>query len=162
MCITIPIESKTTERNKIVDTPVLLDTGAAGNFMNKSYAQQHDILLYKLPRPIVPRNVDGSLNQSGKITHYTWIRTKLLGRTILSRLLVTNIGAQDIIFGLPWFQEHNPTINWRTGKITFDQDIAQESLHYHLTNEERKKETSNLPMTTIRHLTTEKQRNKRK
>ena len=37
MRITIPIESKITKENKTVNTPVLLDTRAGGNFMNKSY-----------------------------------------------------------------------------------------------------------------------------
>ena len=73
MHITIPIESKTSRRNKIVDTPVLLDTGAGGNFMNKSYAKQNKLLLYPLDTPITPRNIDGSLNQEGEITHYAWV-----------------------------------------------------------------------------------------
>ena len=77
MCIIIPMESKTTKENKTVDTPVLLDTGAGGNFMNKNYAKQNNIILYPLDKPIIPRNVDGSLNQEGEITHYTWVRAKL-------------------------------------------------------------------------------------
>ena len=71
--ITLPIESKTTEGNKTVENPVLLDTGAGGIFMNKSYAKKHNIEVYKLNTPIIPHNVDGTLNQAGKITHYTWI-----------------------------------------------------------------------------------------
>ena len=62
MHITIPIESKTSGENKIVNTPVLLDTRAGGNFMNKSYAKQNKLLLYPLNTPITPRNVDGSLS----------------------------------------------------------------------------------------------------
>ena len=73
MCIIIPIESKTAGRNKTVDTPVLLDTRAGGNFMNKSYAKKNKLLLYPLDTLITPRNVDGSLNQEGEITHYTWV-----------------------------------------------------------------------------------------
>ena len=71
--IMLPIESKTTEGNKTVQTPVLLDTGAGGIFMNKSYAKKHNIKVYKLNTPIIPCNVDRTLNQAGKITHYTWI-----------------------------------------------------------------------------------------
>ena len=71
--ITLPIESKTTEENKIVETPILLDTRAGGIFMNKSYTKKPNIEVYKLDTPIIPHNVDGTLNQSRKITHYTWI-----------------------------------------------------------------------------------------
>ena len=49
--ITLPIKSKTTEGNKIVKTPILLDTGI---FMNKSYAKKHNIEVYKLDTPIIP------------------------------------------------------------------------------------------------------------
>ena len=86
MRIIIPIESKTARRNKTVDTPVLLDTGAGGNFMNKSYTKKNKLLLYPLDTPITPRNVDGSLNQEGEITHYTWVRAKMDRQFALVRL----------------------------------------------------------------------------
>ena len=79
MRIIIPIESKTSGENKTVDTPVLLDTRAGGNFMNKSYAKRNKLLLYPLDTPITLRNIDGSLNQEGEITHYTWVRAKMDG-----------------------------------------------------------------------------------
>ena len=51
MCIIIPIESKTMKENKTVNTPVLLDTGAGGNFMNKNYAKRNNITLYLSGQP---------------------------------------------------------------------------------------------------------------
>ena len=51
--ITLPIESKTTEGNKIVKTPILLNTRAGGIFMNKSYAKKHNIEVYKLNTPAI-------------------------------------------------------------------------------------------------------------
>ena len=92
MRIIIPIESKTSGENKTINTPVLLDTGAGGNFINKSYTKWNQLLLYPLDTPITPRNVDGSLNQEGEITHYTWVRAKMDGQFSLVRLLVTNLG----------------------------------------------------------------------
>ena len=32
--------------------------------------------------------------------------------------MITNIGSQDIIFGLPWFKDYNPQIDFDMGKIT--------------------------------------------
>ena len=130
MCIIIPIESKTSGENKTADTPVLLDTGARGNFMNKSYAKQNKLLLYPLDTPITPRNVDGSLNQEGEITHYTWVWAKMDGWSSLVRLLITNLGNQDIIFGLPWFKEHNPQIEWSTGRIKLSRTATENYLTY--------------------------------
>ena len=132
--IILPIESKTTKGNKTVETPVL-DTGAGGIFMKKSYAKKHNIKVYKLDTPVIPHNVDGTLNQAGKITHYTWIQTKFQDITILLWLLITNIGSQDIIFRLPWFKDYNPQIDWNTGKITIQKKAKTGWLKYSQDNQ---------------------------
>ena len=36
----------------------------------------------------------------------------------LLEYLVTNLGNEDIILGLPWLQRVNPDIDWRKGQIT--------------------------------------------
>jgi hypothetical protein len=33
--------------------------------------------------------------------------------------MVTGLGKQKIILGFPWLNEHNPDIDWRTGKFTW-------------------------------------------
>src|SRR6201996_6893797 len=154
MRIIIPIESKTTKENKTVDTPVLLDTGAGGNFMNKNYAKRNNIILYPLDKPIIPRNIDGSLNQEGEITHYTWIQAKLNGQPSLVRLLVTNLGAQDIIFALPWFKEHTPQIEWSTGNIKLPRTATANSLTYRRTDKKRNQEIKDKTPVMVHQLTT--------
>ena len=115
MHISLPIVCKTTKGNKTVETKILLDSGAGGVFMNPSFARKHDILLYLLLKPILPKNVDGTINKAGKITHFAWIKTKIDSRTDLVRVLITDIGEQDFLFGLPWFVETDPRIRWKTG-----------------------------------------------
>ena len=161
MRITLPIESKTTEGNKIVKTPVLLDTGAGGIFMNRAYAKKHNIELYKLDSPIIPRNVDGTLNQAGKITHYTWIRTNFQDTTILVWLMITNIGSQDIIFGLPWFKDYNPEIDFVTGKITIQKKAKTGWMKYTHDNRARLAETKDKPTVTIQLVKTEKKKGRK-
>src|SRR5271163_3879539 len=146
--ITIPITCKTERENKIIDTSVLLDSGAGGRFMHPDYAQKHNILLHKLRYPIIPKNVDGTENKIGKITHFTWIRTEIDRQLYLERLLICNIGSSDIIFGLPWFQEYNPSINWKTGEIEMPKRTREITKEYYVKNQRRKKETS-IPITTI-------------
>ena len=89
MHISIPIILKTIRGNETVETKVLLDTGAEGLFMNKNYVEEHDIILQKLLNPIIPRNIDGTLNHAGQITHFTWIQAK-----IDKRKLLENSGSQ--------------------------------------------------------------------
>ena len=45
--------------------------------------------------------------------------------TMLVRLMITNIGSQDIISGLPWFKDYNPQIDFDTGKITIQKKARQ-------------------------------------
>ena len=47
----------------------LLDSGTTGMFMDKRTAAKHGFRLQKLERPIVVRNVDGTNNSAGAITH---------------------------------------------------------------------------------------------
>ena len=35
------------------------------------------------------------------------------------QLLIMGLGKQKIILGFPWLNEHNPDINWRTGKFSW-------------------------------------------
>ena len=79
LTVNLLIQNKTERGNKIVETNILLDTGAGGMFMNQEYAKRHGIVLYKLPWPITPQNVDGTENQAGKITHFTWIQMEING-----------------------------------------------------------------------------------
>ena len=106
MNISIPIMSKTVRGNRTIVTKVLLNTGAGGLFLDKKYTDKHKIILQKLPNPITPQNIDGTLNQAGQITHYTWIQVQIDKRKFLEIFLITNLGSSDIIFGL----ENNPQI----------------------------------------------------
>jgi hypothetical protein len=63
-------------------------------------------------------NVDGTKNKRGTITSFVKLKIKINERQMNLRLLVTGLGKQKIILGFPWLNEHNPDINWRTGKFS--------------------------------------------
>ena len=48
---------------------VLLDSSATGMFIDRQVAARHGFKLQKLERPIAVRNVDGTNNSRGAITH---------------------------------------------------------------------------------------------
>ena len=127
----------------------ILDTGAGGMFMHLDYTKKHKIILHKLRFPITPRNVDGTENQAGKITHFTWVQTRIDGRKSLERLLVSNIGSSDIIFGLPWFKEHNPFINWNTGNVQILQNAMKAFKGYQEKKTRRERDLKNLEIANI-------------
>src|ERR1700677_457271 len=140
MHISIPIVIKTVTGNKTVETKVLLDTGAEGLFMDKNYAEKHDIVLQKLPNPITPSNVDGTLNHAGQITHFTWIQAKIDKRTLLEKLWITDLGSSDVIFGFPWFKENNPQIEWKTGRVQLPKADPETTFLYLAKDGQRRKE----------------------
>src|SRR6202522_2942815 len=140
MHISIPIVIKTVAGNKAVETKVLLDTGAEGLFMDRNYAEEHDIVLQKLPDPITPSNVDGILNHAGQITHFTWIQAKIDKRKLLEKLWITDLGSSDVIFGFPWFKEDNPQIVWKTGRVQLPKADLETIFLYLAKDEQRRKE----------------------
>ena len=142
MHLSIPITCKTVRGNKTIVTKVLLDTGEGGLFLDKKYAEKHHIILYDLPNPITPRNIDGTLNQARQITQFTWVQVKIDKRKFLEKLLVTNLGSSDIIFGLPWFMENNPQIEWKTGKVQLPKADLDMTFLYLAKNRQRNKETT--------------------
>ena len=63
----VGIEKVDTHEERTVK--VLLGSGATGMFMSKSLAQKGGYRLIKLDRPLQVRNIDGTSNSSGAITH---------------------------------------------------------------------------------------------
>jgi len=47
----------------------LLDSGTTEMFMDRQTAARHGFKLQKLERPLVVRNIDGTNNSGGAITH---------------------------------------------------------------------------------------------
>ena len=109
--------------------------------MDKNYAEEHNVILQKLPNPITPRNIDGTLNQAGQITHFTWIQAKIDQRKLLEKLWITDLGSSDVIFSLPWFKENNPQIVWKMEKVQFPKADLDTTFLYLAKDEQRRKET---------------------
>ena len=66
------IEIKTTlHLDKEVDELALIDSGAGGNFIEEETVKRLQLVKTELRRPITIRNVDGSQNYHGLITHRT-------------------------------------------------------------------------------------------
>ena len=93
-------------------TDALIDSGADGTFLDKKFALKNKVALAPLDRKIVPYNVDGTKNKSGIIEHCTWLKLRIGKKDIATRFLVTDLGKETMILGLPWLEEYNPKIDW--------------------------------------------------
>ena len=102
----------------LVQVQALLDTGANSCFMDRDVAQAHQIPLHKLPCPVSVIVIDGRLIASGKIFEESEPIHTLLGD--LGCIVFFNIirsPEHRIVLGLPWFELHNPIIDWRSREI---------------------------------------------
>ena len=96
----------------------MIDSGATGLFLNSTYAQKHHMNIRPLQHPIKLYNIDGSLNCAGSITHSVRLMTQVdKNPPQLLEFLVTNLGNEDIILGLPWLRRVNPNIDWKEGRL---------------------------------------------
>jgi len=100
-----------------VTVKALLDSGATGMFMDKKMAEKYRFRLQKLERPIAVRNVDGTDNSGGAITHQVEVNMYYKGYVERMRMDVCDLGKTDVILGMPWLQAHNPEIDWETGEV---------------------------------------------
>ncbi|KAI5116117.1 hypothetical protein M0805_000523 [Coniferiporia weirii] len=114
----IPITIIVHDQN--VSTNALIDSGAEGKFIDTKFVIKHRIPTKPLRQPIQVRNIDGTPNQHGTITRFTWRLIKIGGQSITTTFLVTSLGKEDVILGLPWLKRHNPAINWTTGTISIN------------------------------------------
>jgi len=100
-----------------ITVKVLLDSGATGILIDWRMAAKHGFRLQKLKRPITVRNVDGTNNSTGAITHQVEVNMYYKGHIERIRMDVCDLGKTEVILGMPWLQAYNPEINWETGEV---------------------------------------------
>jgi len=95
----------------------LLDSSATGMFMDRQTAARHGFKLQKLERPLMVKNVDGTVNSGGAITHQVECNVFYKGHMKRMRMDICDLGKTEVILGMPWLAAHNPEINWKTGEV---------------------------------------------
>ena len=96
---------------------MLLDSSAMGMFIDWKMAAKYRFRLQKLERPIMVRNVDGTNNSVGAITHQVEANVYYKGHVERMRMDMCDLEKTDVILGMPWLQAYNPEINWETREV---------------------------------------------
>jgi hypothetical protein len=91
----------TPEKESIKIKP-LVDSGAGAIFMDQNYGWKHGFNLTKLEYPIMARNMDRTENKQGAIRYYTDLDLQVNSKMKTEQFLITGLGNQKIILGLPW------------------------------------------------------------
>jgi hypothetical protein len=109
---------------KPVTLMALIDSGAGGNFIDEETVTKLQLARTELLKPIIVRNVDGTHNNNGHITHRAIFDATIAGKRQTLSLLITCLGKQPIILGLPWLISMNPDINWANGHLQWRNTTA--------------------------------------
>jgi hypothetical protein len=71
----------------------------------------------KLSQVVPVYNVDGSPNQDGAISEVADLLLRYNGHSERALFCVTGLGKQNLILRHTWLKDHNPEVDWRTGKV---------------------------------------------
>ena len=96
----------------------MIDSGASGLFADRSFIERNQLRTAPLRHPIFVHNIDGSLNKSGSITHFVRLKLTVDTNEVWTDFLVTDLGGEEVILGLPWLRDTNPRIDWAKGLLT--------------------------------------------
>ena len=105
------------ESHEGIVVKALLDSGATGLFIDTTFAREKGFKIEKLKNPLLVRNVDGTVNVGGAITHQVECNMFFKGHMERARMDVYNLGKTEMILEMPWLAAHNPEINWEKGEV---------------------------------------------
>jgi len=108
---------KRVDNHEGVSVKALLDSGATGMFADKKFVEKNGFKLEKLDRPVKIKNVDGTENSRGLVTHEIEVNVYYRGHVERMRLDVYDLGRTEVILGILWLTAHNPEINWETEEV---------------------------------------------
>jgi hypothetical protein len=116
-CFTFPIDIQLFDHK--ISTIALLDTGASACFIDKKFTLQHNLTLIKKTRPIPVEVIDGRPLASGDIVEETQPLKVTLGDQVSNVIFnIIQNPTNPVILGLPWFELHNPDIDWHSRRIS--------------------------------------------
>ena len=108
----LKVKIETTDTAEKRSVLALVDCGAAGEFIDRHYAESSCFNLVKLTQPIPVYNVNGTLNKAGSITEVVSLILQYKNHSERTTFAVCGLGKQKLILGHSWIWQHNPEIDW--------------------------------------------------
>jgi len=119
-----------------VEERALVDSGAMANFIDYKTVARLQLGMQKLDNIRTVKNIDGTLNRSGNITHCCDLLVSRDRKQERTRFFVMNLGGDRFIFRYPWLATFNPNINWPEGRVEGSRFRAETLIKGNLTQKE--------------------------
>jgi len=100
----------------------MMDSGATEDFIDREVCNKHGIKMIKAKNPREIYVADGKPSAMGPATHMTKVPMDISSHIELATFQVANLQNHEVILGMPWLREHNPTIDWNNKRITFNSE----------------------------------------
>ena len=104
-------------RNCSVSVAAMVDCGATALFISERFVKTNSVCMHPLVCNIPLYNIDGSKNKAGNISRFACLRLRVGEVEDWREFLVTELGPEDMVLGLPWLRSANPTIDWAEGMV---------------------------------------------
>ena len=110
---------------KAIDTHALIDSSASISCLDWGFIRKHSLPTTRLKKPIYARNADNSINSKGVIrfTSTLFLNIKGIARKVTFHII--SLGNKNVILGLPWLKDVNPTIDWNQKTLSIDESLDQ-------------------------------------
>jgi len=105
------------ESHKGITVKALLDSRATGLFMDMTFAREKGFRMEQMKNPLLVKNVDGTVNVGGAITHQVKCNMFFKGHVERVRMDICNLEKTEVILEMPWLAAHNPEIDWEKGEV---------------------------------------------
>jgi len=105
------------ESHEGVAVRALLDSRATGLFMDTTFAKEKGFKIERMRKPLMVKNMDGTINVGGAITHQVECNMFFKGHVERVRMDICNLEKTEVILGMPWLVAHNPEIDWEKREV---------------------------------------------
>jgi hypothetical protein len=105
-----------------IKTTAMVDSGTMGNFIHPRFIELHK-LVTKPREPLVVNDVNSRL--LSRMDRQVEIRMTIRGHSETLTFDIAPLGKQNIVLRLLWLQQHDPIIQWSSGKLTFALDYCE-------------------------------------
>src|ERR1700760_4562195 len=130
----IHVKVRINAKKQRADVHALLDSGAMQNFISQVTVNRFKLKKIKLPKPKFVRNMDGTRNSIGAITHAVDLNLQYGTCKETLPFYIIDMGTDQMILGYPFLAATNPKIDWKQGIFHGDVVLSTNNAHEWTTN----------------------------